>query len=266
MALSKGELYTFINNKAAKGKKGSIVACVSSTKSEDIIKVLQKLPLSLRQQVKEITLDMASNMEAAVKMTFPNARLVTDRFHVVRLAIEALQSVRIKYRWEALEKQNAEIKRCRKEKIKYEAKRLSNGDTLSQLLVRSRYVLYKFEENWTFDQKERAELLFEKYPEIKQAYEHTIKLRKLYRLTDKIKAMTALKDWIDETRELGINQFNSTANTIENNFSNIINFFNNRSTNANAESFNAKIKLFRANQRGVKDTKFFLFRLTKIYA
>ncbi|MFC2448169.1 MAG: DDE transposase, partial [Prevotella denticola] len=40
----------------------------------------------------------------------------------------------------------------------------------------------------------------------------------------------------------------------------------NRSTNAAAESFNAKIKLFRANLRGVVDKSFFLFRLAKLYA
>ena len=40
-----------------------------------------------------------------------------------------------------------------------------------------------------------------------------------------------------------------------------MNFFNNRITNANAESFNSKIKNFRANLRGVTDIKFFLFRL-----
>ena len=40
----------------------------------------------------------------------------------------------------------------------------------------------------------------------------------------------------------------------------------NRATNAFAESFNAKIKAFRAALRGVTDIKFFLFRLTKLYA
>ncbi|MDD4713384.1 MAG: transposase, partial [Bacteroidales bacterium] len=33
-----------------------------------------------------------------------------------------------------------------------------------------------------------------------------------------------------------------------------------------AESFNAKVKAFRATQRGVRDISFFLFRLSKIYA
>ena len=60
--------------------------------------------------------------------------------------------------------------------------------------------------------------------------------------------------------------FYTTANTVINNLENILNFFNNRNTNANAESFNAKIKLFRANLRGVVDTSFFLFRLSKLFA
>ena len=46
----------------------------------------------------------------------------------------------------------------------------------------------------------------------------------------------------------------------------VLNFFVNRSTNAFAESFNAKIKAFRAAVRGVVDIKFFMFRLSKIYA
>jgi len=38
--LSVGELYTIITNKAAKGKRGSIVALIKGVKSDDIIKVL----------------------------------------------------------------------------------------------------------------------------------------------------------------------------------------------------------------------------------
>ena len=47
---------------------------------------------------------------------------------------------------------------------------------------------------------------------------------------------------------------------------NAINYFVNRSTNASAESLNAKIKHFRAQLRGIIDRKFFLFTLMKIYA
>ncbi|MSK90505.1 DDE transposase, partial [Escherichia coli] len=49
-------------------------------------------------------------------------------------------------------------------------------------------------------------------------------------------------------------------------YDDILNFYNKRSSNAAAESFNAKIKQFRTALRGVVDEKFFLFRLAKIYA
>ena len=60
--------------------------------------------------------------------------------------------------------------------------------------------------------------------------------------------------------------FKTIAETTQANYDQILNFFNNRSTNASAESFNAKIKSFRAQLRGVSDVKYFLFRLTNIYA
>ncbi len=45
-----------------------------------------------------------------------------------------------------------------------------------------------------------------------------------------------------------------------------INYFDRRLTNASAESFNAKIKAFRSQFRGVGDIKFFMFRLATLYA
>ncbi|MEG1765223.1 MAG: transposase [Muribaculaceae bacterium] len=44
----------------------------------------------------------------------------------------------------------------------------------------------------------------------------------------------------------------------------MLNYFRRRATNASAESFNAKIKMFRAQLRGVSDHAFFIFRLTKL--
>jgi hypothetical protein len=59
---------------------------------------------------------------------------------------------------------------------------------------------------------------------------------------------------------------NLLAATIYKHYKEILIFFVNRSTNASAESFNAKIKAFRASLRGVTDVKFFLFRLATIFA
>jgi transposase len=101
-AFSNGDLYTILTNKTAKGKKGAIVAMVKGTKAETVIRILHKIPLKQRKKVKEVTLDMAGNMGLIVKKSFPNAVLVIDRFHVQKLALDALQEIRIKHRWEAL--------------------------------------------------------------------------------------------------------------------------------------------------------------------
>ncbi|WP_296437214.1 transposase [Winogradskyella sp.] len=266
LSLSKGELYTFITNKKGKSKQGTMVACIKGTRSEDIIKVLEKLPLEARKKVKEITLDMANNMELSVKTAFAEATLVTDRFHVVKLAMESLQHLRIKQRWIELDKENKAILEAKEKGNKYKSMRLSNGDTAKQLLARSRYIIARKPNEWTPNQKQRAKLLFKLYPHIETAYKHTLEFRSIYENTDKLIAKERFSRWIEDTIEKELETFYTTANTVKANFENILNFFNNRNTNANAESFNAKIKLFRANLRGVTDTKFFLFRLHKLFA
>lgn len=89
-ALSNGELYTVLTNKSSKGKKGSIIAMIKGTKSEEVINILQKIPKKLRDRVKEITLDMAASMNQIAKACFRKANRVTDRFHVQKLAFEAV--------------------------------------------------------------------------------------------------------------------------------------------------------------------------------
>ncbi|RIH62736.1 transposase, partial [Mariniphaga sediminis] len=72
--------------------------------------------------------------------------------------------------------------------------------------------------------------------------------------------------WFNDVTDSGFKSFNTISATFYAHYSEILNYFGNRSTNASAESFNAKIKAFRSQFRGVRDITFFLFRLTKIYA
>jgi len=137
---------------------------------------------------------------------------------------------------------------------------------LKQLLACSRYLLYKYEEDWTACQSARSAILFEKYPQLKTVYSLTLSFRNIYKSKSKIMALDKLTEWKEKVGALNIKEFNTAVNSIENHLENILNFFDNKSTNANAESFNSKIKLFRANLRGVTDVKFFLFRLSKLFA
>lgn len=267
VSLSKGELYTFVTNKNTNDKnKKSVVAVINGTEAKVIQEVLEKIALDKRNKVSEVTLDMARNMSLAVGKGFPQSKQVIDRFHAVRLVMDAMQHLRVKLRWEAIEEENRAIKQARNRGEKYYPQMLPNGDTVKELLVRSRYLLYAFEQDWTPNQSKRAALLFEKYPLLQQAYKLSLTFRNIYKCLSKDMAIIQFNNWKKQVIDSKIEEFNTVVNSLEYHLEKILNFFNNRSTNANAESFNSKIKGFRANLRGVTDVKFFLFRLEKLFA
>lgn len=109
VALSRGELYTVLTNKEAHGGKGSMIAIIKGTDVHTVTSVLLKLSRRRRYQVREITLDMAPNMEQIARICFPAAKRVTDRFHVQKLAYEAVQEMRVKARWAALDEESTQI-------------------------------------------------------------------------------------------------------------------------------------------------------------
>jgi transposase len=178
--LTHGKLYTILTNKSAKVRKGSIVAIVAGTSSDKIIPLLQKTPLKQRKKVTEITLDMTGSMNLITKKCFPNVVLVTERFHAQKLAIEGVQELRIKHRWESIDRENEQIEKAKKNKKAFRPVVLPNGDSIKQLLVRSRYLLFKNQNKWTEQQSIRSVLLFELYPDIKKAYELSQSLRNIF--------------------------------------------------------------------------------------
>lgn len=266
-SLSYDELYTIVTNKSAKGRKGALVAIIKGTAADTVIEHLSKINLSKRKKVKEITLDMAPNMELIAKSCFPKAILVTDRFHVQKLAVEALQDMRIAHRWQAIDLENTEIELAKELRKSYKPILLENGDTHKQLLARSRYLLFKTENKWTPSQRFRASVLFKYYPDLEIAYKLTMQLKGIYEHTkDKMVALTRLARWYESVEQSGFKTFGTVKRSIAARYQTILNYFDNRSTNASAESFNAKIKAFRATLRGVNYIPYFLFRLTNIYA
>jgi len=266
-SLSSGDLYTIITNKAAKGKKGCLVAMIEGTKADNIIKILKKIPEKQRNIVKEVTLDMAGSMNKIVRRSFPKAMLVIDRFHVQKLAYDAVQEMRIKHRWDAIDKETNALQNAKEDGFKYKSPCFENGDTEKQLLARSRYLIFKSSEKWTTKQKLRAKILFREFPDIKKAYSLTHSLRMIFtKTTDKGVAYAKLAKWYKDVADSDFRSFNTIAATIYSHYQNILNYFENRSTNASAESFNAKLKAFRSSLRGVRDITFFLYRVAKLYA
>ena len=266
-SLSNGELYTIIINREAHGGKGAIVAIVKGTKADDVIAVVEQIPEEALQMVQEVTLDLSESMRKIVRRCFTSAIRVIDRFHIQKLACDAVQEIRIGHRWEAIQEETDARQEAKGLKKKYVSPTFENGDTRKELLARSRYLLFKSAEKWTESQKRRAAILFREYPDIKRAYSLSHSLRMIFnKRSIKAGARTNLAKWYQEVEQSGFDSFNTIAATLYDRSEEILNFCIHRASNAAAESFNAKIKQFRAQFRGVIDIPFFLYRLTKIYA
>ena len=103
-------------------------------------------------------------MDSIARQIAPNWLITYDRFHVQQLVSDAVQTIRIKYRWEAIDEENDAIlkikefnKKNKKEieswnikKQIYRAFTNSNWDTKKQLLARGRYLLYKASTKWLY--------------------------------------------------------------------------------------------------------------------
>ena len=266
-SLSNGELYTIIINREAHGGKGAIVAIVKGTKADDVIAVVEQIPEEALQMVQEVTLDLSESMRKIVRRCFTSAIRVIDRFHIQKLACDAVQEIRIRHRWEAIQEETEARQEAKGLKKKYLSPTFENGDTRKELLARSRYLLFKSAEKWTESQKRRAAILFREYPDIKRAYSLSHSLRMIFnKRLIKAGARTNLAKWYQEVEQSGFDSFNTIAATLYDRSEEILDFCIHRASNAAAESFNAKIKQFRAQLRGVIDIPFFLYRLTKIYA
>ncbi len=266
-ALHNGELYTVITNKERHSRKGALAALIKGTKNEIISKALEKVPIGIRMKVEEITLDFAESMDWICRTNFPNAKLVGDRFHIQQIVTEGVQEMRIELRRKVINEENELLMEAKKDRRVFEPCRYSNGDTKKQLLARARYLLFKPSTKWTETQRERARILFEKYPELRNGYSLTMMFRGIFETSKtQKKAKERMENWLEKVSESAMPHLISAANTVQQNLGKVLNYFPDGSTNASAESFNAKLKGFRALVRGVRDINFFLFRISTFYA
>ena len=240
-------------------------------------------------------------MALIAKTAFPYAKQVIDRFHVQKLINDIVQDIRVKYRWEAQAIEDADKVKAKNNNTEFKRVKFPNDETIPQLFIRSRYALMQSQSKWGDNAKERMGVLFNHFPEVEDAYKiaegyrelmnkardgKLMRLvydeylwnkrnnkndivRKAIELTEKqyfkLWIKNRLARWYDYIEKNDTdNYFKSVISTFERKNKEILNYCDNLSSNSYAESLNAKIKAFRARLKGVKDTKFFLFRLAMI--
>ena len=259
--LSNGEVWTFLTNKEGHGGKGTLAAAIPGTKSDTIISVLvNAMGKMTRRKVKEITCDLSPSMMLIAGEVFYNANVVNDRFHVQQVYNEAVDEIRIDIRRQLIAEENSRDR-------SQAPKTYSNGETMRQILARSKHALMMACNKWNDIQRHRVNILFRHYPILRQAYELAMELRGIFnRKTKRTTAMKLMNRWYEKVSALGNPNFRSVIKTFRNHAPTILNYFLRRSTNASAEAFNSKVKIFRSQMRGVRDRDFFIFRLVKLFA
>ena len=144
---------------------------------------------------------------------------------------------------------------------------MENGETMPQIMARSRHIILMHKSKWKPQQQERADILFRMFPKLEQAYDIYLELVDIFNKKSKTgEARLNLARWFEKVDAFGDDEFNKVVDTFENYNRTIINYFEDRLTNASAESFNAKIKALRTQFRGVGDMRFFMFRLATLYS
>lgn len=172
---------------------------------------------------------------------------------------DAVDQMRVRLRWQVLEEENKALRehRARRKATKSRAEReaiglwepcrMANGETLPQIMARSRDIVLKHESKWNGQQKRRVGVLFECFPKLKEAYRLSMRLTEVFnKKSTPDQARLNLARWYNEVETFGENEFARVLETFENHNGTIINYFEESLSNASAESFNAKVKAFGA--------------------
>lgn len=274
-----GKFHTVLTN----SKTSKVALMCSSINPIDLEKCFEKF--KGLEQVKHITRDLSPTFKKVANTHFPNAVHIADKFHVIRHAIDAVQSLRLRLKQEALKKQRQEQmahqKNYKESKDKtligpkmklsktFKPHKVENGETLPELLTRSRYLCAMSKDKWNQHQKNRASILFQYYPELEKIYDLVLEFRDWYKqkpsdyepfLNEKI-----LGNWLDTVEEHQNMEINNFRNLVENHQTEILNYHKHgHKTNAIAESINAKINNANRKNRGTRDVDFFNFRIALI--
>lgn len=210
---------------------GKPVEVLENRTQTELLAHLKTLPVTITSGIEEVCIDMWRPYATAIATALPQARLVTDRFHVMTV-------------------------------VNQELKRLKNTlkETLPDDAKACHYPLLKNEADLTEHQQEILDKVYDASPQLKEAHQLKEAFRELFD-TDYTVAQgkTALEQWIDKAKNAEL--FSAAVNTIRNWFDSIVNYFASRTTNGPAEGINNKIKVIKRMAYGFRNFANFRLRI-----
>lgn len=174
-------------------------------------------------------IDMSRSYIAGVGRHLPEAEITFDRFHVVKLANEALEEVR-----------RAEVR-------------------TEPVLKRSRWMWLKDKHRWTKTQIAQHHDLSRRRLKTARAFRMKEELRDIFAQADgKAEAMQLLTAWLSWATRSRLAPFYNLAKTIKAHWDGILNGFDSRLSNGGVEAINGLIQAAKARARGYRTTRNFI--------
>lgn len=182
-----------------------------------------------KEQIEIATSDMSPAFSTGIKRNFKNAINVYDKFHVMKLINEALDKVR-----------KREVQK-------------------NEILKKSKFLYLKNRENLKEEQQEELDkLMEEEYLETSIVYRYKLQFQEIYNsMISKEEAKERIKYWMQEANNTKIKELRKLAKSIGMKIENILNYFENRLTNATLEGINSIIQLAKSRARGFKNIENF---------
>lgn len=184
--------------------------------------------LADREKVEWVCTDMWRPFKRSFAQYLPNAKLVIDKFHVVKMASEALEEERKKYQVQLSKEDRIYVKKS------------------------IRWLTLKRPENLTPTEQKALAIVREQIPELSIAYDFKEMFFKIYDEPDKRKAQNAFEAWENSLPSKGMEPFKKIAKTVRNHYDDIFAYWDAPFpiTNAYTEGLNGLIKMSNRLGRG----------------
>ncbi len=192
-----------------------------------------------RKKVQYVVIDMSGPFRSLAKSLFPHAKIIADRYHVVRQVIWAFENVR-----------------------KDEQSRFH--DARRKYFKRSRKLLLKKPENLTEDEVAQVEAMLNVSDRLRQAYRMKNEFHKLMECKRRDDAKKQLGVWNMMATGYNLPEFQACTRTFMNWSDEILNSFEHPFSNGYTEGVNNKIKVIKRNAFGVRNFKRFRNRILHV--
>ena len=197
-------------------EKGKLIEVIDSHQQDEIIEVLMQQPLEVRQAVEEVSVDMWGGFPKVIEKVFPNAEIVTDRFHVMKAV-------------------NKELNKIRKQ-IKFNVK-----------IKGAKWLLLKNKEDLKEEESQKLKLVLKQSKRLRKAHEYKESFREIYeKVKDKEEGELKFTEWLENAKEI----YSDVIGTISRHLDFICNYFLSRTTNGAMEGINNRLKLIKRQAYG----------------